>query len=84
MCSEPKNSYLSRRTYYSDTSAGLVKARGGVLDMFKSFTTTSEQPVNVSELLRSPAPNTKSNYENTDQIREKHDVTRLLSEFWII
>ena len=50
---------------YSDTSAELVEARGvwQVLDMFETFTTTPEQPVNVSELLKSPARNTKANYE---------------------
>ena len=59
-----KNRILSRRTY-SDTSAELVEARGDwqVLDMFKSFTTTPEKPVNVSELLKSPARNAKAKCE---------------------
>ena len=63
MCSAPKNSYwyLSRRIY-SDTSAELVEARVD-LNTFKTVNTTSEQPVNVSELLKSPARNTKANYE---------------------
>ena len=59
MCSDPKNLYLSRRTY-SDTLEELVKARVG---LFKTVTTTPEQPVNVSELLKSPARNTQANYE---------------------
>ena len=58
MCSAPKNSYLSHRKY-SDTSAELVEVRVGLT----SFTTTPEQPVNVTELLNSPARNTKANYE---------------------
>ena len=59
-----KNSYLSCRTY-SDTTAELVKACVGLtsLNTFKTVTTTLEQPVNVSELLKSPARNTEANYE---------------------
>ena len=38
-----------------------------VLDMFKSFTTTPEQPVNVSELLKSPARNTKADQNTMSQ-----------------
>ena len=68
MWSAPKNSYLSPRTY-SGISAELVEARVDltsfehVLNRFKTVTTIPEQPVNVSELLKSPARNTKANYE---------------------
>ena len=60
MCSAQRNSYLSRRTY-SDTSAELVEARVGLtsFEQFKTVTTSPEQLVNVSELLKSPARNTK-------------------------
>ena len=60
MRSAPTNSYLSLRTY-SDTSAELVEAGVGLtsLEQFKTVTTTPEQPVNVTELLKSPARNTK-------------------------
>ena len=34
--------------------------------MFKSFTTTPEQPVNAKGLLKSPARNTKQTASNTD------------------
>ena len=61
MCSAPENSFLSRRTY-SDTSAELVEVRVG-LTSFKTVTATPEQPVNVSELLKSTAGNTKANYQ---------------------
>ena len=63
-CSAPKNSYLSSRTY-SDTSAELVEARVGLIsfEQFKTVSKTHEQPVNVSELLKSPARITKANYE---------------------
>ena len=64
MCSSPKNLYLSRRTY-SDTSAELVEAVVGLtsLNTFKTVTTTREQPVNVSELLKRTARITKANCE---------------------
>ena len=68
MRSAPKNSYLCHGTF-SDTPEELVEARVGltnfeyVLNTFKTVTTTPEQPVNVSELLKSPARNTKENYE---------------------
>ena len=59
-----KNSYLRRRTY-SDTSAELVEARVGLksLNTLKTVTATPEQPVNVSELLKSLALNKKASYE---------------------
>ena len=61
MCSAPKYSYLSRRIY-SDTSAALIEARVSLTsNCYCCY--YSEQPVNVSELLKSPARNTKANYE---------------------
>ena len=84
MCSAPKNSYLSRRTY-SDTSAELVEARVGLtsFDTFKTGATTPEQPVNVSELLKRPARYTKAT-SNTDLNTSEARCYRSLSEFWTI
>ena len=64
MCSAPKNSYLSRRTY-SDISVELVEVRVGLTSFghVQTFITTPDQPENLSELLKSTAGNTKSNYE---------------------
>ena len=54
------------------------------LNTFKTITTTPEQPVNVSELQKSPPRNTKAVRVIPITIRVKHDVTRSLSEFWTI
>ena len=55
------NSYLNRRTYW-DNSVELVN-RPVALDMFKTFTTTPAHPVELLFLFKSPARNTKANYE---------------------
>ena len=58
MCSAPKNSYFTRRTY-SDTSAELMEAHVGLTSFEhvqnRYYMYNSEQPVNVPELLKSPA-----------------------------
>ena len=54
------NPYLSRRTY-TDNSVELVKPCVA-LDMFKTFTTTPAQPVELLFLFKSPARNTNANY----------------------
>ena len=73
MCSAMKNSYFSRITY-SDTSAELVEARGvlQVLGMFKTVTTTPEQPVNVSELQRAQHKNTKAKKYDQSTMSQGH------------
>ena len=77
MCLGPKNSYLSRRTYSDTSTSELLEARGDrqVLSMFKTFTTTPEQSVNVSEP-KEPSTKHKSKLRVIPiKMGVKHDVT---------
>ena len=86
MSSAPKNSYLSRRTY-SDTSAELMEARVGLTSFERvqncnyNFCTTCKCTRDAKE----PSTKHKSKLRVIPiKIQVKHDVTRLLSEFWTI
>ena len=68
---------FSRRTKaYFDISAELVEARVDLtsFDMYKAVTTSPEEPVKISELPKSPARNTKANY---DKYRSKYEQSMM-------
>ena len=77
MCLAPKNSYLSRRTYF-DTSVELEKVRMGL--------TSSRTNFKCIRAAKEPSKKHKCKLRVIQiQIRVKHNVTvRSLSEFWII
>ena len=86
MCSAPKNSYLSRRTY-PDTRAELVEARVGLTSFghVQNFYYNSRTNCKCIRAAKEPSTKHKSKLRVLPiRIRVKHYVTRSLSEFWII
>ena len=86
MCSAPKISYLSRRTY-SDTSAELVEARVGLTNFgqVQNFYYNSRTTCKCIRAAKEPSTKHKSKERVIlIQMRVKHNVARSLSEFWII
>ena len=86
MCSAPKNSYLSRRTY-SDTSAKLVEARVGQtsFEHVQNWHYNSWATCKCIRAAKEPSTKHKSKLRVIlIQIRVKHDVTRSLSKFQTI